>query len=137
MRPGTPYQVKGHTMNTKHLENKLTVALEAARVGPPKASIEAALNVYAMAKSEQERFESVAAQAKKIIEEVMEETRCFDFDVPSGRAMITSATTSTRYDTKAIDALIASDDGLARVLEPHRISTTRNGSLRVTLKKGD
>ena len=35
------------------------------------------------------------------------------------------------YDTKALDALAASDDGIKRLLWPHRKETERAGSLTI------
>ena len=49
----------------------------------------------------------------------------------AGKASITAPSVSVSYDAKALDALAASDDGIARLLQPHRKMTERAGTMRI------
>ena len=53
----------------------------------------------------------------------------------SVESAITAPSVSVSYDAKALDALAASDDGIARLLAPHRKATERAGTMRIVAAK--
>lgn len=115
--------------------SELLEALESARSGSPEMSVESAIAIYHAAKSQVDAYNGVADQAKQIINDVMTETGQLFYATAAGKAQITAASTSASYDTKALDALIASSPELKAILEPHRKTSERAGTLRVTAAK--
>jgi hypothetical protein len=69
---------------------------------------------------------------KDAMSEIVAETGQERFQTPAGTLSLTASSVSVRYDTKALDALCASNDDLDRILGPHRKESMRAGTLRVT-----
>ena len=90
---------------------ELLAALAAAQTGEPAQSVESAIAVYLGAKAQ------------------------MAYTTKAGKASITAPSVSVSYDAKALDALAASDDGIARLLAPHRKATERAGTMRITASK--
>jgi hypothetical protein len=101
----------------------------------PNDAVETAIMVYLAAKAEQDRFKELQDRAKLIISDVMAELGMDKITTQAGVATVSSASKSVRYDTKALDALAASSDEIARILEPHRKETMRMGSLSIRAAK--
>lgn len=110
-------------------------ALDAAYVGTPEQCVESAIAVYLAAKGEIDDFDNIADCAKKLISDVMTETAQTAYSTKAGKVAITAPSTSVSYDAKALDALAASSDELARLLQPHRKQTERAGTMRITAAK--
>lgn len=117
------------------LEEELIVALDRAQEGTPEQSVESAVMIFLAAKAGAEKFESIQAQAKKLIGDVMAETGQTTYRTKAGSVSVSSAGQSVSYDHKALDALCQSMPDLAAVLAPHRKVTERAGSLRVVAGK--
>ena len=90
-----------------------------------------AIAVYRNMGAQVKEFEALQARAKQIVTEIMQETGQVKAITPAGTAQFTADSVRVSYDTKAIDALVASDDGLARLLTPHRKETAVKGSLTI------
>jgi hypothetical protein len=90
-----------------------------------------AITVYREMGARVKTIEATQARAKQIVTEIMQETGQVKAITPAGTAQFTSDSVRVSYDTKAIDALVASDDGLARLLTPHRKETAVKGSLTI------
>ena len=114
---------------------ELMAALDAAQTGTPDMSVESAIACYLAAKAEMDAFSAVADAAKKLIGDVMTETGRTAYTTAAGKASITAPSVSASYDAKALDALAASDDGIARLLSPHRKVSERAGTLRIVAGK--
>lgn len=114
---------------------ELLAALAAAQTGEPAQSVESAIAVYLGAKARMDAYSAVADAAKELIEDVMAETGQTAYVTAAGKAASTADSTAISYDAKALDALAASDDGIARLLSPHRKVTKRTGALRITAAK--
>jgi hypothetical protein len=114
---------------------ELLDALAAAQTGAPELSVESAIAVYLGAKAEIDAYSAVADAAKKLIGDVMTETAQTAYTTKAGKVSITTPSVSVSYDTKALDALAASSDELARLLEPHRKVSERAGTMRIIAAK--
>ena len=114
---------------------ELMAALDAAHTGTPELSVESAVAVYLGAKAQMDAYSAVADSAKKLIGDVMAETGRTAYSTKAGKVAVTAPGTSVSYDAKALDALAASDDGIARLLSPHRKVTERAGTMRITAAK--
>lgn len=114
---------------------ELLAALTAAQAGEPAQSVESAIAVYLGAKAQMDAYGEVADAAKKLIGDVMAETAQATYTTKAGKVSITAPSVSVSYDAKALDALAASDDGIARLLQPHRKTTERAGTMRIVAAK--
>lgn len=112
---------------------ELAASLAQARTDAPttEAALESAIAIYKHAKSEIDRYKEIQAQARGLIGEIFAETGQEKATTAAGKAYVTSPSISVRYDTKALDALAASDDGIARLLTPHRSESQRAGTLTI------
>ena len=90
-----------------------------------------AIAVYHNMGRQIKEFEALQARAKQIITEIMQETGQVKAITAAGTAAFTADSVRVSYDTKALDALSASDDGLFRLLSPHRKETPVKGSLTI------
>jgi hypothetical protein len=90
-----------------------------------------AITVYRSIAADLKEWEAVQARAKRLVTEIMQETGQTKAVTTSGTAQFTADSVRTSYDTKALDALSASDEVLARILAPHRKETTAKGSLTI------
>ena len=97
----------------------------------PDAAVESAIMVYLAAKAEMDAYSRIADSAKKLIGDVMLETGVTAYATKAGKVSMTSASVVTSYDTKALDALLASSDEVRRLLEPHRKLSERAGTMRI------
>lgn len=114
---------------------ELYSALDAAHVGAPESSVESAIAVYLAASAEIDAYTAVKDAAKKLISDVMAETAQTAYSTKAGKVSITAPSTSVSYDAKALDALAASSDELARLLQPHRKVSERAGTMRIVAAK--
>lgn len=114
---------------------ELLAALDAAQTGTPEMSVESAVAVYLGAKAQMDAYSTIADAAKRLITDVMSETGVTAYTTKAGKVAITAPGTSVSYDAKALDALAASDDGIARLLSPHRKVAERAGTMRITAPK--
>ena len=114
---------------------ELLAALTAAQTGEPAQSVESAIAVYLGAKAQMDAYSEVADAAKRLITDVMTETAQTAYTTKAGKVSITAPSVSVSYDAKALDALAASDDGIARLLQPHRKTTERAGTMRIVAAK--
>jgi len=110
---------------------ELTAALDAANTGTPEQSVESAVAVYLAASAEIDAYTAVKDAAKKLISDVMAETGSTAYSTKAGKVSITAPSTSVTYDAKALDALAASSDEVARLLAPHRKVSERAGTMRI------
>jgi hypothetical protein len=90
-----------------------------------------AISVYRELPARGKTIEAEQARAKQIVTEIMQETGQVKAITSAGTAQFTTPSLRVSYDTKALDALSASDDGLARLLKPHRIETFVKGALTI------
>ena len=110
-------------------------ALTAAQTGDPAQSVESAIAVYLGAKAQMDAYSNVADAAKKLITDVMTETGNTAYMTKAGKVSITAPSQSVSYDAKALDALAASSDEIARLLAPHRKVAERAGTMRIVAAK--
>ena len=111
---------------------ELRAALAAAQTGSPEASVESAIAVYQAAMAAVDAFGEVKDEARRLITDVMAETGVTRYATRAGSASVTAPGVSVSYDSKALDALVMSNDVIRRLLEPHRKVTERAGTLRIT-----
>lgn len=114
---------------------ELMAALTAAQAGAPDQSVESAVAVYLAAKGMMDAYGAVADAAKKLISDVMAETAQTAYTTRAGKVSITAPSQFVSYDAKALDALAASSDELARMLQPHRKVSERAGTMRIVAAK--
>lgn len=114
---------------------ELLTALDTATTGAPELSAETAIAVYLAAKGEIDAYNVICDSAKKLIGDVMAETAQTAYSTKAGKVAITAPSTSVSYDAKALDALAASSDEIARLLAPHRKVSERAGTMRITAAK--
>ena len=118
-----------------HTTTELLTALDTANTGTPEASVETAIAVYLAASAEIDAYTAIKDAAKKLIGDVMTETAQTAYSTKAGKVAITAPSVSVTYDAKALDALAASSDDYARLLQPHRKQTERAGTMRITAAK--
>jgi len=114
---------------------ELYAALDTANTGTPDLSVESAIAVYLAASAEIDAYNTVAAAAKRLISDVMAETGSTAYSTKAGKVSITAPSVSVSYDAKALDALAASSDEIARLLAPHRKQMERARTMRITAAK--
>ena len=110
---------------------ELETQLEQAQAMTPEAAVESAIMVYLAAKAQIDEYNRIADAAKKLIGDVMLETGVTAYATKAGKVSMTSASVVTSYDTKALDALLASSDEVRRLLAPHRKVSERAGTMRI------
>lgn len=113
------------------LETQLEKAAVMQTLLRTEPAVESAIMVYLAAKAEMDAYSRIADAAKKLIGDVMLETGATAYATQAGKVSMTSASMSVSYDTKALDALIASSDELRRILKPHRKVSERAGTMRI------
>jgi protoporphyrinogen oxidase len=114
--------------------NEATKLLDDIRSGmmpDSETALVNAITVYRELAARVKTIEAQQARAKETITEIMQETGQVKAITSAGTAQFTADSVRVSYDTKAIDALVASDDGLARLLTPHRKETAVKGSLTI------
>jgi len=109
-----------------------------AKLQQPQSSTEDAvanaLAVYNQSAAEIDTLKGIQGDAKRLIEDVIEETGQDKWETDFARCYITKPSVTVTYDKKALDALCKSDDNLARLLLPHRKETERAGTLTIRRK---
>lgn len=90
-----------------------------------------AISVYRELGARVKTVEAQQARARETITEIMRETGQVKAITAAGTAQFTSDSVRVSYDTKALEALSASDDTLAHLLSPHRKETVVKGSLTI------
>lgn len=96
---------------------------------------ENAIAIYLAAKAQIDAYQTVANAAKERLTEIIEETGQLQWKTRAGVASMNASAIISSYDTKALDALCASNDDIQRLLAPHRKHTERAGTLRITSAK--
>jgi hypothetical protein len=114
---------------------ELMAALDAAETAPPDMAVETAVAVFLAATAAAKAYDQVLDAAKRTISDVMAETGKTTYDTKAGKAAVAASSVTVSYDPKALDALAASSDEFARLLNPHRKVSERAGSLRITAAK--
>jgi hypothetical protein len=94
----------------------------------PEEAIRIAVEVY---KDASKYLKDIQAKAKQIIEEVSIETGRTDWSTQAGKVYYPAPGVAVSYDSKALDALCASDPDLKAKLWPHRRETERAGSMTI------
>lgn len=110
----------------------LNDVLLSAQLGTPESSVESAIAVYQAASAEIDAYTAVKDAAKKLISDVMAETGQVSYTTKAGKVSVSAPSQRVSYDTKALDALMASSDDIARLLAPHRKVSEVAGTLRIT-----
>ena len=96
-----------------------------------EAAVENAIAIYKAASAEQDAYDAVKAEAKRILAEIIAETGQMKHVTKAGTAQVTAPGVTISYNTKALDALLASDDNRARILAPPRSVKERAGTLTI------
>ena len=113
----------------------ITEALAVVQAGRPADDSDAALcdliDAYRSIGGEIKLLGWSQDTAKQIISDIMLESGEIKVSTPMGSAAFTAASVRVSYDSKALDALIASDQSLARILGPHRKATMVAGGLTI------
>jgi hypothetical protein len=127
-RAGTQHKerIMDYTEATKLLDD-----IRSGMMPDSETALVNAITVYRELSARVKTIEAQQARAKETITEIMHETGQVKAITPAGTAAFTSDSVRVSYDTKALDALIASDDGLSRLLTPHRKETAVKGSLTI------
>ena len=94
----------------------------------PETAVSIAVEVY---KDSGKYLKAVQKEAKQIVTDIIVETGQDRWKSETGQVYISKPSVSVRYDAKALDALCASDERLAKILRPHRKETERAGSLTI------
>lgn len=102
--------------------------LKEAYGNTPEQAVAIAIEVY---KDAGKYLKDIQASAKQIVTDIIVETGQDRWKSDAGQVYIGKPSVSVRYDTKALDALCASDDRIKRLLWPHRIESERVGSLTI------
>lgn len=90
-----------------------------------------AIGIYRAAANQAAAMKTVQDAAKAAIGDLIAETGCERWDTEAGIAVLTSPSVRVTWDGKALDALCASNDDLARLLTPHRREAMVAGSVTV------
>lgn len=118
----------------------LRARLDHAHDLAPDAAATEAIAVVLAAKAGAETaaqpWADAGAEARRVLDGIMAETGITTYKTPAGDAYVPAPSTRVSYDAKALDALCASSDELARVLAPHRRETSVPGSLTIRAAKG-
>ena len=113
----------------------ITEALAVVQAGRPAEDSEAALtnliDAYRNIGGEIKLLGWSQDTAKQIITDIMLASGAVKVNTPAGSAAFTPASVRVSYDSKALDALVASDQSLARILGPHRKATMVAGGLTI------
>ena len=96
-----------------------------------EAALDLAVGAYKQAAGYISRLEELQKEAKSLIAEIFTEIGTTEATTSAGRAYVTSASVSASYDTKALDALCKSNPQIAAILQPHRITKERAGTLTI------
>jgi hypothetical protein len=99
--------------------------------GTPEDAAAHAIGIYRAAAAVAAAMKVFQDGAKAAIGDLIAETGTERWDTEAGIAVLTSPSVRTSWDAKALDALCASDDTIARVLAPHRRETMVAGSVTV------
>lgn len=94
-------------------------------------ALEGAITSYRGFATVKKNIDVLQDAAKAIVIDIMRETGQVKAITPAGTVQFTAASVRVAYDTKALDALCASDDNVARLLLPHRKETQVAGSLTI------
>ncbi len=94
-------------------------------------ALESAIAIYQAAASHIDAAQTIQADAKQLVTEIMVETGETNITTKAGKAYVTAPSKIVSYDAKGIDKLAANDDDLAAVLEPFRRVTERAGVLTI------
>lgn len=97
----------------------------------PAEAAEEAVSIYLALGAEIKAIEQAQATAKQVVSDLMVELGNDRIETRAGSAMVTKPSVSVTYNTKALDALRASDDALRRILDPHRTEKERPGTLTI------
>lgn len=95
--------------------------------GDAESAVTEAIAIYNEAAYGMAELKSYQSEAEAAIDAIIEETGCIDWQTDAGRAIRTKDSVRVSYDTKALDALAASDSNVARLLSPHRKEKTVSG----------
>lgn len=101
----------------------------------PEEAAAAAVEAIATVRQIVGEFGLLEQEAKRTLTDLLEETGQRKIATEAGAAEMQPASTSATYDTRALDALCASNEALAKILRPHRVERQRPAALRVTVKK--
>lgn len=112
--------------------NELRAKLDKVYGMETESAVEYLIGIYKESKSLGKALGDIEEEVKAQIADIMEETGQLEWKTESGKCIVTSSSVSVRYDTDALDALIASDPGIARLLTPHRKVSQRAGSMRIS-----
>jgi hypothetical protein len=105
--------------------------IKAGKYSNTEDALTDAITVYRGIAADVKEMEATKERAKQIVVEIMQETGQVKAITAAGTAQFTAASARASYDTKALDALCASDDNVARLLLPHRKETQVAGSLTI------
>ena len=118
--------------------NKELYAIQMAngyKNGEPSEVVDAAISIYREAGEEIDALKKVQDEMKRHISDTIAATGLDRWSVSAGICYVSAPSVSVSYDAKALDALAASDDNLARILAPHRKVSERGGSLTIRANK--
>ena len=76
-------------------------------------------------------LEAAQKAVKQTISDIFVELGIDKAETVAGKIYVSAPALIVSYDTKALDALAASDDTIKRLLWPHRKETERAGSLTI------
>lgn len=106
-------------------------AIASGKVADTESALVEAIHVYRSLGTHVKEFEALQARAKQLAAEIMQETGQTKAITPAGTAAFTASSERVSYDTKALDALCASDETIARILSLHRKVTPVAGGLTI------
>lgn len=124
-----------HDTTGQPTPDELRSRLERAHgLAPDDAATEAiavALTAKAAGETAAKPWLDVNAAARRVLDDLIAETGQTAYKTPAGEAYVPAPSVRVSYDTKALDALVASNADLARVLTPHRRETHSVGALTI------
>jgi len=118
------------------LDDLRATLARAEQLQDPDAALDLAIGVYQHAAGLIALLEEVQAEAKTLITEVLTELAITEADTPSGHCYVTRPSVQVRYDSKALERLIAESEQARALLEPYRKVSERAGVLTIRRRKG-
>jgi hypothetical protein len=106
-------------------------AITSGKVADTEAALRETIHVYRSLGMQVKELEALQARAKQLASEIMQETGQTKAITPAGTASFAAASERVSWDSKALDALCASDELIALILLPHRKVTQVAGGLTI------
>lgn len=106
-------------------------ALENNPPAEPDQAAEQAIALYRQLAQSVKELEALQKRVKQFLVDLITETGQTSWTTPAGKAYLPAPSIVIRYDTKALDQLLANHPEFHPILSPHRTEEERPGSLTI------